>query len=125
MLCQEFQIKCFIVKSLEPFWEKFAKSLACITRKSGKQNRVGTQVEQGAAELTCVDTYVTEGFRLWKSLLCIRANLNFVDCRNFGAHLSLPLYSLQVIYNFIFNLTSLSVTVSQIFYMSTIYKNYI
>ena len=40
--------------------------------------------------------YLTEGYRLWKSLICIRANLNFVDSRSFAANLSLPVYSLQV-----------------------------
>ena len=89
MLCQEFQVKCLVLKALEPNWQKLAKTLAKVAEKSAKSD------SENPREVKHV-TYLTEGFKLWKSLISIRANLNFVDTRSFGAHLSLPLYALQV-----------------------------
>ena len=40
--------------------------------------------------------YTTEGFKLWRALISVRANLNFVDSRNFSANLSLPVHQLKV-----------------------------
>jgi len=88
MLCQEFQVKCLVLKALEPNWQKLAKTLAKVAEKSAKSD------SENPREVKHV-TYLTEGFKLWKSLISIRANLNFVDTRSFGAHLSLPLYALQ------------------------------
>lgn len=93
MLCQELQVKCLVLTALGPVWPRFAATLADTTLKSTARVKDNTLAAQHRVSYI---TYLTEGFRLWKSLITIRANLNFVDSRSFAAHLHQPLYSLQV-----------------------------
>ena len=97
MLCQEFQVKCLILKALQPVWEKFTTTLANVTGESARGSRSGGGGGGHENEQDRIfSDYLTEGFKLWKSLISIRANLNFVDTRSFAANLSLPLYALKV-----------------------------
>merc|ERR1719341_2511328 len=87
MLCQEVQMKVVVVRGLERVWEPLASTLARVT-----SNLASKSISERRRRESI--TYLTEGYRLWKSLICIRANLNFVDSRSFAANLSLPVYSL-------------------------------
>ena len=94
MLCQEIQIKCAIIKLLEPVWEKFASNLSHIIGK-----------HSAPSQSLCLTEilYATEGFKLWRALISVRANLNFVDSRNFSSNLSSPVHQLKVSQNIFYN----------------------
>eukprot|EP00088_Acartia_fossae_P003281 TRINITY_DN11379_c0_g1_i10.p1 TRINITY_DN11379_c0_g1~~TRINITY_DN11379_c0_g1_i10.p1 ORF type:complete len:754 (+),score=133.11 TRINITY_DN11379_c0_g1_i10:63-2324(+) len=94
MLCQETQVKCATIKLLEPVWEKFTLSLATITANFPSSTRTLPLHEESTSNLARV-VYAIEGFSLWRALISVRANLNFVECRNFSANLSVPVHQLK------------------------------
>jgi len=86
MLCQEVQVKCFLMKQLEPVWENVASTLADVTSTldtTSEQSQNGRLI------------YTIEGYRLWRDLTSVRANVNFVETKSFSSNLSLPVHQLQ------------------------------
>ncbi len=86
-LCQETQIKCLLIRLMEPVWTRLV-------------NRIVLLLSSLSSSLSPVpdarSQYVLEGLRLWKSLISIRANINFVESRNFAGNLSACVHALQV-----------------------------
>jgi len=73
-LCQETQVKCLVIKMLDPVWPIFTQSLV---------KTLNLKSYSLAAE-----TYLCEGFKLWQSLISVRANLSFVESRMFSSDLA-------------------------------------
>ena len=72
-MCQETQVKCLVIKTVDPVWSQLTQYLTSLL----SQPRVTHQTEI----LLC------DGFRLWQSLISVRANLSFVESRAFSADL--------------------------------------
>jgi len=85
LLCQETQIKCLVIRNIEPYWSQITTNLHNYLRQMGSSS---TSPTSPPAQL-----YLCEGFKVWKFLISVKANLSFVDSRCFTAHLpsSLPL----------------------------------
>lgn len=80
-LCQDVAVRCSVVRALDPHWAAFTSSLLSCLRQ---------QPSSPTAQV-----FLTEGFRLWQSLLSSRTNLSFISCRPFSSSLPacLPLLS--------------------------------
>jgi len=74
MLCQEMQVKCMILRAMDPVWPKFTGSLVKV---------LGTRSNAFASEL-----FLIEGFKFWRCLISVRANLSFVESRYFSSDLA-------------------------------------
>jgi len=73
-LCQETQVKCLVIKMLDPVWPVFTQSLVkTLNLKSYSLS---------------AETYLCEGFKLWQSLISVRANLSFIESRMFSSDLA-------------------------------------
>lgn len=81
MLCQEMQVKCMVIKAMDPVWPMFTGQLLKVL--SSSQNTIASEI------------FLTEGFKLWKCLISVRANLSFVESRVFTTDLPscLPILS--------------------------------
>lgn len=81
LLCQETQIKCLVIRNMEPYWSQITTNLHNYLRQMGNACKPPAQL------------YLCEGFKVWKFLISVKANLSFVDSRCFTSHLpsSLPL----------------------------------
>jgi len=89
-LCQETQIKCLLLRTMEPVW----------TRLVGRIVELLSSLSSSSPDCEARSLYVLEGLRLWQSLISIRANINFVESRNFAANLSACVHALQVSFLF-------------------------
>ena len=72
-LCQEMQVKCMVIRAMDPVWPRFTGVL--IKSLSSSSNSLSREV------------FLTEGFKVWRSLISVRANLSFVESRVFTADL--------------------------------------
>ena len=81
MLCQEMQVKCLVIKMIDPVWPQFTCSVIRVL--SSRSIALHHQL------------YLCEAFKLWQSLISVRANLSFLESRVFSADLPrcLPLLS--------------------------------
>ena len=79
MLCQEMQVKCLVIKMMDPVWPQFTSSVIRVL--SSARSSLHHQL------------YLSESFKLWQSLISVRANLSFLESRVFSADLArcLPL----------------------------------
>lgn len=86
-LCQEMQIKCAIIKVIDPSWPLFTGYLKSVLLKFLPSSLTSSS--------SCLEIPLCTGFTVWRSLISVRANLPFVSCRVFSADLPqvLPLLS--------------------------------
>ena len=79
MLCQEMQVKCLVIKMMDPVWPQFTRSVSRVL--SSNKSSLHHQL------------YLCESFKLWQSLISVRANLSFLESRVFSSDLAgcLPL----------------------------------
>lgn len=102
-LCQETQIKCLLLRIMEPVWNRLVARiillLSTTTTFSSSSSFCSTSFSSSSSlsfsEWDARSQYVLEGLRLWKCLISIRANINFVESRNFAGNLSACVHSLQ------------------------------
>jgi len=73
MLCQEMQVKCMVIKAMDPTWPLFTGQLLKVL--SSNQNTTVSEI------------FLTEGFKVWRCLISVRANLSFVESRVFTTDL--------------------------------------
>lgn len=73
MLCQEMQVKCLVIRTMDPTWPRFTAQLLKVL--TSNRNSLASEI------------FLTEGFKVWKSLVSVRANLSFVDSRAFTTDL--------------------------------------
>jgi len=73
MLCQEMQVKCLVIKAMDPTWPLFTRQLLKVL--SSNQNTIASEI------------FLTEGFKVWRCLISVRANLSFVESRVFTTDL--------------------------------------
>ena len=80
-MCQEMQVKCLVIRSMDPVWPQFTSYLSSLLASDN--------INRSTENLLC------DGFRLWQSLISVRANLSFVESRAFSADLAtcLPVMS--------------------------------
>jgi hypothetical protein len=71
---------------MEPVWTRLVSRIVLLLSSLSPSSLVPDARSQ----------YVLEGLRLWKSLISIRANINFVESRNFAGNLSACVHALQV-----------------------------
>ena len=82
VLCQETEVKMMVIKMMDPVWPRFTRHLAA------------TLADTATAASFLGEVYLVHGFRLWQSLISVRANLSFVKSRAFSADLSSSLAQL-------------------------------
>ena len=82
VLCQETEIKCFVIKKMEPVWPHFTRNLEDVL--SYHSTTVPGQV------------HLSEGFKLWENLLSVRGNLSFSKSRVFSRGLTSCVSSLSL-----------------------------
>ena len=82
VLCQETEVKMMVLKMMDPVWPRFTRHLAA------------TLADTATAASFLGEVYLVHGFRLWQSLISVRANLSFVKSRAFSADLSSSLAQL-------------------------------
>jgi hypothetical protein len=87
-LCQETQIKCLLIRLMEPVWTRLVSRIVLLL--SPLSSLSSSPVPDARSQ------YVLEGLRLWKSLISIRANINSVESRNLAGNLSACVHALQV-----------------------------
>ena len=73
MLCQEMQVKCLVIKMMDPVWPQFTRSVSRVL--SCKPSSLPQQL------------YLSQSFKLWQSLISVRANLSFLESRVFSSDL--------------------------------------
>ena len=73
MMCQEMQVKCLVIKMMDPVWPQFTSSVIRVL--SSSRSSLHRQL------------YLVESFKLWQSLISVRANLSFLESRVFSADL--------------------------------------
>ena len=73
MLCQEMQVKCLVIKMMDPVWPQFTRSVSRVL--SSKPSSLPEQL------------YLSQSFKLWQSLISVRANLSFLESRVFSSDL--------------------------------------
>ena len=73
MLCQEMQVKCLVIKMMDPVWPQFTSSVIRVL--SSSRSSLHHQL------------FLCEAFKLWQSLISVRANLSFLESRVFSADL--------------------------------------
>jgi len=71
-LCQEVAVRCSVVRAMETAWPAFTQTL------------IGSLK---AEDLPGAEVFLTEGFRLWQSLLSARAATSFVTSKPFSPRL--------------------------------------
>jgi len=69
MLCQEMQVKCLVIRAMDPVWPQFTGCLIKVL--SSNQNTLASEI------------FLSEGFKVWRCLISVRANLSFVESRVF------------------------------------------
>jgi len=74
MLCQEMQVKCLVIKMIDPVWPQFTSSVIRVLSSSSSSS-LHHQL------------FLCEAFKLWQSLISVRANLSFLESRVFSADL--------------------------------------
>jgi len=73
MLCQEMQVKCLMIRAMDPIWPRFT---GCLLRVlSSNSNTLSSEI------------FLSEGFKVWRCFISVRANLSFVESRVFTADL--------------------------------------
>jgi len=73
MLCQEMQVKCLVIRAMDPIWPQFTGCLLKVL--SSNTNSLSTEI------------FLSEGFKVWRCLISVRANLSFVESRVFTTDL--------------------------------------
>eukprot|EP00092_Neocalanus_flemingeri_P003372 GFUD01003612.1.p1 GENE.GFUD01003612.1~~GFUD01003612.1.p1 ORF type:complete len:667 (+),score=155.84 GFUD01003612.1:269-2269(+) len=73
MLCQEMQVKCLVIRAMDPIWPQFTGCL--LTVLSSNSNSLSSEI------------FLSEGFKVWRCLISVRANLSFVESRVFTTDL--------------------------------------
>ena len=73
MLCQEMQVKCLVIKMMDPVWPQFTGSVIRVL--SSSRSSLHQQL------------FLCEAFKLWQSLISVRANLSFLESRVFSSDL--------------------------------------
>ena len=72
-LCQEVAVRCSVVRAMEAAWPAFTQTL------------IGLLKAEESEEMA--EVFLTEGFRLWQSLLSARAATSFVTSKPFSPRL--------------------------------------
>jgi len=73
MLCQEMQVKCLVIRAMDPIWPEFTRCLLKVL--SSNMNTLASEI------------FLSEGFKVWRCLISVRANLSFVESRVFTTDL--------------------------------------
>lgn len=73
MLCQEMQVKCLVIRAMDPIWPQFTGCLLKVL--SSNMNTLASEI------------FLSEGFKVWRCLISVRANLSFVESRVFTTDL--------------------------------------
>ena len=74
-LCQEVAVRCSVVRAMESAWPAFTQTL------------IGSLKAEESEEIPGAEVFLTEGFRLWQSLLSARAATSFVTSKPFSPRL--------------------------------------
>ena len=74
-LCQEVAVRCSVVRAMEAAWPAFTQILINSLKTEDSDTVPGSEV------------FLTEGFRLWQSLLSARAATSFVASKPFSPRL--------------------------------------